>query len=66
MKSNRFRVQNGLFSQNDIVYGKTIQLIFMYLLASFTMQISKKSFRVDPELWRHAIFRPKCPILPNW
>ena len=50
MKSNHFRVQNGLFSQNDIVFGKTIQLIFMYLLASFTMQISKKSFRVDPEL----------------
>ena len=50
MKSNHFWVQNGLFSQNDIVYRTTIQLIFMYLLASFTIQISKKSFRLDPEL----------------
>ena len=30
-KSHHFWVQNGSFAQNDIYFGKTINLIFMYL-----------------------------------
>ena len=43
MKSNHFRAQNSPFAQNDTFSGKTITLIFMYLLASLLRKISKKS-----------------------
>ena len=33
MKSNHFRAQNDPFIQNEFFFGKTITLIFMYLLA---------------------------------
>ena len=36
MKSHHFRAKNDPFAQSDISLGKTINIIFMYLLASFT------------------------------
>ena len=42
MKSHHFQAQNGPLAQNDIFFGKTINLIFMYLFAPFIMQIFKK------------------------
>ena len=41
-KSHHFWVQNGPIAQNDIYFGKTINLIFMYLLAPVIMQNFKK------------------------
>ena len=42
MKSHHFQAQNGPLAQNNIFFGKTINIIFMYLFAPFIMQIFKK------------------------
>ena len=40
-------------------FKKLINIISIYLLAPFTLQNFKKILRVNPELWRCAIFGPK-------
>ena len=44
---------------------KTINIIFMNLLAHFIKQNFKKILRVDPELWGCTIFGPKMTHLPQ-
>ena len=45
MKSHHFQVQYGLLAQDNIFFGKSINLIFIYLLVSFIIQNFKKIIR---------------------
>ena len=47
------------FRKKKNVLGKTIYIIFLNLLAPFTVQNFKKIIRADPELWPCITFRPK-------
>ena len=61
MKLHHFRAQNVLFAQNDIFFGRTIDLIFIYLLLCFVIQNFKKfhSYEDAPFLG------PKWPVFPK-
>ena len=57
--------QDGPFSPNKNFLGKIINIVFIYLLAPFTVQnLKKKNFNADPELWCD-IFGPKMVHLPK-
>ena len=43
-----------------------IIIVLIYLLAPFIAQNFKKSFPVNPELWRCAILGPKMAHFPKW
>ena len=49
MKSNHFRAQNDPFTQNEFFFGKTITLIFMFLLAlcHYVKFLKKKQECID-------------------
>ena len=63
MKSHHFQVQYGLFAQ-DIFFGKSINLIFMYLLASFIIQNFKKIIR-SKIMRTHHFQAQNGPSAPN-
>ena len=49
-----------------IFFWKIIDIILIYLLASFILQNLKKILQSDPELWGCAIFGPKIAHFPKW
>ena len=64
MKSHHFQVQYGLFAQDNIFFGKSINLIFMYLLASFIIQNFKKIIR-SKIIRTHHFQAQNGPSAPN-
>ena len=46
----QFRVQNCPFASNENLVRKTINIISMYLLASFIVKKFQKILRADPKL----------------
>ena len=60
-----FWVKMTHLPQNEDFFIKTINISFMHFLTPFIAKNFKKIFRVDPELWGHAISRPKMAHLPQ-
>ena len=63
MRISYFRAQNGPFVLNNFSLVQTI--MFIYLLAIFIKQNSRKFLTADPELWGCAILGPKLVHLPQ-
>ena len=61
-----FGAQNDPIPLNENFFGKTINTIFMYLLAPAIAQNLQNILRANPELRGRAIFGPKNgPFAPN-
>ena len=65
MKSHHFQVQNDQFAKM-ILFRKNHKCNFYVSLGPFIYAKFQKTFRMDPEIWRCAIFGPKWPICPKW
>ena len=59
-----FWAQNGSFAPHNF-FLKIINVILMYLLATFIVQNFKNILPVDPELWGCTFLGPKWPISTN-
>ena len=64
MMTCHFRAQNALFI-TEFFFRKTVKIIFMCILGSFTVRHFKKIFRTDPELQGCPDFEPKMAHLPQ-
>ena len=56
MRTLRFLAYHDPFGGKTNLFRKTINMIFMYLLAPFTDENLKNFFEADPELWGCIIF----------
>ena len=65
MRMHYFWAQNHPLAPNENFFRKTINIIFMYLLAPFIVQKFKKILRADLGLCGCTIFRPKMACLPR-
>ena len=63
---HHFWAQKCPFAPNKTFFEKFVNIIFIYLLAPFTVQNVKKILSADPELWGCTIFGPKMAYLPKW
>ena len=59
-----FWVQNAPFVLNKKSSVKIVNIISIYILTPFSMQIFKKLLRGDPELWQWTISGSKLVHLP--
>ena len=60
-----FLGQNDQITPNKIFFRKTINIIFMPLLAPFIVQNRKTILTTDSELWSHVILDIKWSICPK-
>ena len=60
-----FLGQNDQITPNKIFFRKTINIIFMPLLAPFIVQNRKTILTADSELWSHVILDIKWSICPK-
>ena len=65
MRMHHSWAHNGPFAPNNF-FGKIINIILIYLLASFIAQNFKKILSADPEFWGCAIFGPKMTHFTKW
>ena len=65
MRMCHFRDQNIPICPDQTFLVQSIIITFIYLLALFVGQISKKIITVDPELWGCAILGPEIVQLPQ-
>ena len=58
---HHFWPPNGSFAPKFFFWKKIINIIFIYLLASFILQNLKKILKANPDLWGCSTFGSKIP-----